>query len=394
MNEPSSTDRSEQPKTSKLRRYLFATIVLLSVLLTAALAAGVRFEDGTIGAAGVLLCLMVDVTGYVVDFVRRRFQLGMKSMLVIVTIFAIIFGLFGASAYQARKQRAVVQAILRDGGRVQYDFTEPGRSSWIVTRSGLLAPKWMKKWLGDDMFGQITSAYLGPKTNSDLIPRLKMKGLTALTLNRRRSIDENMARNLGGLPQLESLNVGFTPFDDDDLKEIRKLRLTYLNLNRTYVTTNGLKHLHEMKTLRNLDLLNLNLMDRDVQILRKKLPHTKLLVQPIRTKNWTKKQLKAFRTLLQLGVKFNVYPAGKSFTINYTDPSPVSKEVAQQLNNLRVETLEIRGRRTTVKEVMTVSKQVKSLTVFSFSIRGNEMFIGKLKAQVKKALPKCQIWVD
>src|SRR4051812_42708325 len=55
---------------------------------------------------------------------RRRFRFSLWTFMVFMTLCAVGLGMFGSRFYQARRQRAAVQAILANGGMVQYKSIE------------------------------------------------------------------------------------------------------------------------------------------------------------------------------------------------------------------------------------------------------------------------------
>jgi peptidoglycan/LPS O-acetylase OafA/YrhL len=72
---------------------------------------------------GVLLLLVVLVTG---QFVRHRHRLTLKGMLLLVSLAAILCALFGHRLVVANRQQAIADIVMSAGGRVGYDTDTAG----------------------------------------------------------------------------------------------------------------------------------------------------------------------------------------------------------------------------------------------------------------------------
>lgn len=92
---------------------------------------------------------------------RRWVQFGLRTLLLIITAFAIWLGW---QAHRARIQRDAVAAILKIGGIVLYDyeaFEDPsGTSAQLVydQSRGPTAPPWLRTLIGEDYFRRVVRA--------------------------------------------------------------------------------------------------------------------------------------------------------------------------------------------------------------------------------------------
>ena len=87
---------------------------------------------------------------------RRRFQYSIRSLLAAMVLVAGAMSWFSVKLERAREQRRTVEAIIRLGGTVGYDFdfNPAGRgqtSKWLmVLRPSNAAPaRWLCDWFGD-----------------------------------------------------------------------------------------------------------------------------------------------------------------------------------------------------------------------------------------------------
>ncbi|MHC4406471.1 MAG: leucine-rich repeat domain-containing protein [Planctomycetota bacterium] len=161
---------------------------------------------------------------------RRRFQFTIRSLLVLMTVFALWLG-FEVS--RARRQQKAVETILKLGGRVTYDWEVAGDSYGRSGRAKPIerpGPAWLRSWLGDHYF--------------DTVVQVGLHG--------RPVTDDDMAA-LGGLTELEYLTVSSADITDRGLAHLRGLtKLRHLWLNSTRITDAGLRHLSEMQNLQSL----------------------------------------------------------------------------------------------------------------------------------------------
>ena len=99
--EPSETT-SRGPLFSRQALLIVAFIGCVLTLVATWLLRG-RQWTATLPLPTVLLTLMVVIP--LGEFIRNRFKLSLRSMLVLMTAVALLIGLFGANANQARIQR-------------------------------------------------------------------------------------------------------------------------------------------------------------------------------------------------------------------------------------------------------------------------------------------------
>ena len=105
--------------------------------------------------------------------------------------------------------------------------------------------------------------------NLGRLPSLRVLGITT---RNRQAIDLAGLKHLGGLRHLRALDLTGTALDDGMLGQLCELdwadRLVVLGLTGTLVTDEGLRHVAEMRSLRNLDLALLSVTDSGFAHLR------------------------------------------------------------------------------------------------------------------------------
>lgn len=169
---------------------------------------------------------------------RRWFQLGLGTLLGLVTLTAIWLG---ALVNRAERQRRAVAAVRHLGGEVAYS---DGGLSW--------SPEWLRAWAREDYFQTVTA--------------VSLMNVTQVT-------DADLT-HLEGLTGLERLWLHDTQVSDAGLEHLKELNaIQELDLSNTRVSDVGLKHLKGMSSLKRLWLINTHVSDEGVAELRAALPN-------------------------------------------------------------------------------------------------------------------------
>jgi Leucine-rich repeat (LRR) protein len=237
---------------------------------------------------------------------RRWFTFSLRTLFVLVTIICVWLG-FKVEA--ARRQKEAVEAILKAGGWVLFDYQvlpadkiPPGTAAMIDSDLQLVSamydpnalpcgPNWLRNLLGNDCFRNVAEANISlakaPKDAIDRIaglPQLKCLILDAVEDDCRIQ-DEDLVV-LGKLNQLERLRLAGnhingaalahvcnpgrithldlcdTRIDDAGMAQIGKMtNLESLCLDSTRITDAGLAQLHNLTKLRILRLRDTNISD-------------------------------------------------------------------------------------------------------------------------------------
>ncbi len=207
---------------------------------------------------------------------RRRLQFTVRSLLVLMVLVALGFGLVGRVLRQHRtlKQIEAFSPLLS----VQYDYELDAETGKRLPyhEQDCPGPDWLREIVGacmiDDICGKVVTVHMGflPSRrrafgtrdftaigDSELeqipallnrFPRLREVSIAVST----RTTDEGMA-NVAEIPQLVELNLGMTRVSDKGLRHLRGLhKLRSLELSWTRVVGPGLIHVEQLPELASL----------------------------------------------------------------------------------------------------------------------------------------------
>jgi hypothetical protein len=223
--------------------------------------------------------------------VRKRFQFGVRALLVLTSVVAVQCDWLGTEVAAARKQHALVAEIRRARGRVRYDYMPP--PGVALAAVGPPVPAWLRELLGDDFFANVAEVDLSLASPSkfeladlesllglaelDLGPAFgdaELERISRLTKLRRLSLDHTSVTDAGlraieRLTQLESLSLSQTKIGDQGLMSISHLaHLQSLFLNQTAITDLGLQQLKPLRELQNLTLVSTNVSEAGLEQLK------------------------------------------------------------------------------------------------------------------------------
>jgi Leucine rich repeat len=215
---------------------------------------------------------------------RRWHQYSLRTLMIIVTLFAVACSWFTVQMQQAKRQREAVEALIKLGGFVGYDYETNSDGFMRIRGVKPPGPEWLRRLLGDDFFNNVVYVNLtGSDVTTDMRnilvsqgsighPSLevtktgleqleKLKQLRTLRLSKTQITDDGL-EHLVELKQLITLFLDETNITDTGLKNLKGLKqLRYLYLNGTQVTDNGLEQLKGLNRLHNLELGNTKITD-------------------------------------------------------------------------------------------------------------------------------------
>jgi hypothetical protein len=158
------------------------------------------------------------------EFKRRWYQYSLRTLLVLVTLFAVACSWFAVKMEQARRQREVVEAIRRSSGSVFYDYEKIlyedtiHKSGSPIWPSEPPSPAWLRSIVGIDFFHNVTTAFVFYDNGLDRLedlPRLRALYLEGAGITDR-SIDQ-----LKRLPRLERLYLSDTKITDAAVNDLQ-----------------------------------------------------------------------------------------------------------------------------------------------------------------------------
>ena len=194
-------------------------------------------------------------------------------MLFIFTTFcAIPLGWLAVKMRQAERQKAAVDAIVKDGGMAEYDYQRDSKDDSHSTITAT-EPSWLDRIFAKVVFVQCDGeglSYINELPDVEELcvrgPNFKDDGLACVrTLTKLRKISlihadqitDAAFDHLETLPCLRELRVEWTPISDISVERIARLSgLEKLLISSTAVTDVGLGHLKQMQCLRSLQIHN------------------------------------------------------------------------------------------------------------------------------------------
>ena len=161
-----------------------------------------------------------------------RFRL--RTLLIFVTVFALIVAAHAHRTRNAQRQRAIVSELNGLGALTQYDYVQD--ENW--NSSEKTYPTWLERWVGEDYLYSIDAFVITSDQNpndaielASELPYLRLVKLPACAIT-----DESL-RPLENLHRLEWLELFATPVTDECMASIAKLSsLKILDLRGTAIT--------------------------------------------------------------------------------------------------------------------------------------------------------------
>ena len=181
---------------------------------------------------------------------RRRFQFGLRSLLVLVTVVAVVCSWFSVKMRQAEKQRKAVEVIVGTGGDVRYDYEFV--SAMSPAGPDLPGPPWLGSLLGVDFLSDPLGVTYRAAKDADLVHLKELPSLQYLHLKGTQVSDAGLM-HLKGLASLQTLRLEGTRVTDAGLVHLKGLsNLYWLVLETPPVTGAGLVHLKGLTNLEGL----------------------------------------------------------------------------------------------------------------------------------------------
>ena len=167
---------------------------------------------------------------------RRWYQFSLRTLLIFTLICAIVSAWMAVRLKRAERQKSAVEAILKDGGVVWYDY-EVNAEGNHVAHPEHPGPAWLRELLGDDFFAD--AVYAEAKSDSSLEHIADLSQVQGLALMNSHVTDAGV-KHLEGLTRLKWVNLNITGITDAGLENLSRIRsLRSLMIDRTHVTDEG-----------------------------------------------------------------------------------------------------------------------------------------------------------
>jgi hypothetical protein len=186
----------------------------------------VHYEKGwpvLLAVAVVAAVLIVILAWMLVGLVfRRRVQFGLRTLLVFVTLCAVVCSWLTDRVEERRQQaKAVIAIYERSGGSVSYDWELDGNGS-DLPKPLSPAPKQLMNLLGVDFFSEVYRLeLLSPATDMALNDVPMLSQVKYLVLEGDQITDSGL-RRLQGLVKLRELDLVNTEVTDEGVKNLQR----------------------------------------------------------------------------------------------------------------------------------------------------------------------------
>ena len=183
---------------------------------------------------------------------RRWFQFSLRSLFVVMTMACIGMSWVGVKMQKAKKQKEAVEAIVKLGGVVYYDY-QLDAAGRLTHRDKPPEPAWMRHLLGEDICVKIAKVSYDMHGSEARLEHIEvLTDLQRLHIINARLADAGL-KVLTGLTQLQELWLVNTDVTDAGLEPIKRIpHLRDLSLVNTQVTDKGLEHLKGLTQLQEL----------------------------------------------------------------------------------------------------------------------------------------------
>jgi hypothetical protein len=226
--------------------------------------------------------------------IQRRpswLRFSLRTLLVVMTVLCVWLGI---KVNAARRQKEVVDAILKAGGTIYFDYQKvprPGNPrSWDVDLDAKPpAPAWLHAIIGDEYFRDVVWVALQKNVIKEA-DWARLGGLHSLAViyltdmeiepldsgDRRRLRDADLAV-FARSDKLHSLNISGADINGTGLASLEKLGcLTSLTLAKTPVSEQGVSQIGRLASLTALHFANSNISQEEIRQLQKSLPNCKI----------------------------------------------------------------------------------------------------------------------
>jgi hypothetical protein len=184
---------------------------------------------------------------------RQRLRFSLGTMLVVVTLLCLVFGLWTSRAVRQREAVTALQAI-GDDVQVRYAYEVNADYEWKYAEPP--GPEWLRGLLGIDYLSSATSVRIYHAKNDQLALLKGLAGLRALDLSACHEVTDAGIAHLRELTSLRKLTIYGSQMTGAGLSALAPLT----NLQEIYllgcdnVTDDGMAHLARITSLRKLGI--------------------------------------------------------------------------------------------------------------------------------------------
>ncbi len=241
-------------------------LVMLAAVVIAAVALWQLGFDPRDGRLAAVTLAAVAAIWLILEFVRRRFRLSLRTFFVAFTATILVLGVYADRGVKVLQRRQAVERIRRTGGTAEFKRTE----AWFRTEGGLVLPSWLRQISAGNAFGKVWRVDL-PAACDDAelrVVRPALIDVTTLQLDHTQVTDSGL-QHLANLGALQDLILGGHQVSRTGVQHLRRVpQLRHITFWRTDITAESTAYLGELPQLTVLDFYSTNLADGSCRHLR------------------------------------------------------------------------------------------------------------------------------
>lgn len=205
---------------------------------------------------------------------RRWFQFGLRSLLVFVTLCAVLCSWTAVKLKEKREEHKAADLVLKLKGSVTYDY-ELDVAGNTISRATPHTPAWLQTILGIDPFSSVVEVQVNCDAQLDEIKHFPK--LRKIWINCFSTVTDAGLAHLRDAPQIRELEIGVEKqFTDASLSNLRCLtKLERLDISYLKITDAGLQHLQGLTQLKELTCGS-GVTDEGVKKLQEILPNCEI----------------------------------------------------------------------------------------------------------------------
>ncbi len=217
---------SKRKPAQRFSRLTTLSLVLLGMLVVGAVAhygLGLDFLTGQIGAVVALGAVGLFLLG---QFIRFRQRISLRTLLMIVTVLAIVLAFIGRNVADRRSETIAVEQLVERGAEATYgDWRKMEIDDFFVTESGWHLPIWVRDWMGEGYFLKLRRLRLnqGDIKDQDLALLAEIKSLESLSVSNHQITATGIA-NIPLTPGLKSLSLSWQQVSPESVARLGEMR--------------------------------------------------------------------------------------------------------------------------------------------------------------------------
>ncbi len=260
-NETRKVNRADQPQRSN--RSILWLIVLSGMLLAAAVGYfgyDAQFMTGQLGAFALAGGI---ATFVVVQLIRSRGRVSLRTLLIVVAVVSAALALLGPGIYDARRESNAVHTLVARGASASYNIGPS--NNYYDTPSGWRIPGWIIDILGESYFAELNALSFGHSdvTDADLVAFANIRELRTISLTNEFISADGIA-SMPLVNGVEEVHLYWSQLSAESaarlaqLPNLERVRITAKPLavgaTPTVDTTKHLVHLGQLRQVRDLEI--------------------------------------------------------------------------------------------------------------------------------------------